>query len=128
MTTIIDPAGTPIPVYNRDGVTVVDIAPDAGSPSTPTPVPHVSKGTICRVTPVRPVPNQGNNPIVVLPGNAEIGDWVELHGIPGEEALGFNVVAASGEAINQTSPVSGNSGEALFFRKIDTALWGAPVR
>lgn len=73
MVTVVDPAGTPIPVYNRSGVTIVEITL-TGLP-TRDQIPAASGTTIVLVSP----PSPDATGAVELPTNADIGDVVEVY-------------------------------------------------
>lgn len=113
MTTVVDPTGTPVPVYNRGGMTIVFLI--GGDESPPTPIPHVSGHTVVVTTPGM----DGNN--YELPTNAEIGDVVEIRG------NGVDVRAAVGESVRGAAGGGGGGatgvGFGTTFRKISATEW-----
>lgn len=117
MTTVIDPAGTPVPVFNRTGIAVVDMAIDIGPSEPIVPIPHFAGTTIARVTATDVGdPDDGG---VELPASAEIGDKVEIAQMSG--SANFRVYAPAGETIDG-SPWA-NVGVFLWLRKIGSTDW-----
>jgi len=81
MTTIVSPASSPVPVYNRSGTTIAGVAGGAVSGASPvgndgTPIPRVSGETIAIVG---ALPTGSSDGVVVLPDDAEVGDKVEVY-------------------------------------------------
>lgn len=111
MTTVVDPTGTPAPVYNKSGTTIVSVeaghAPPPSGPPVPEPIPHQSERTISVVD----LTNNEEN-AVELPSGADVGDVVEVYH-SGETLL--QVMAPSGETIDTTS--------GALFRKTDATTW-----
>jgi hypothetical protein len=121
MTTVVDPSGTPVPVYNRSGVTIVAItANNAGDPSqdNATAIPRHSGLTVALVT----CPDN-NNRAVKLPSDAEIGDVVEVYQMSSSYPA---VYAESGGAtigiLNATDFINVSGG---IFRKVASGRWQA---
>lgn len=113
MTTVIDPGGTPVPVYNRSGTTIVQLAGD--HPSTPTVIPAISGWTV-----VITITGAGGDSYR-LPAGAEIGDIVELHAA---DANAQDLFAPSGETIRGQSSIGLSSmGGSGLFRKFSATQW-----
>jgi hypothetical protein len=116
MTTVVDPSGTPQPIFNRSGVTIVDVVATSGAPAAP--IPHQSGYTIARLT------TSGTSPApeAELPASAEVGDVVEVHYLTNALLL---IAPPSAESFASfgglTEPING--GESATFRKIDPATW-----
>jgi len=107
MVTVIDPAGTPTPVYNRSGKTVVFIS--GGHASTPggigndgTLVPIYSEHTIAVVA------VSGSDHIVTFDTGAQVGDMVTVVAAAGSTA-GPTVFPPVGESIEQSSTSTGTN-------------------
>lgn len=114
MTTIIDPLGNPVIVYNRDGTALIEM--DAPSSST-TDIPRVSGHTIAVVT----VVGTGNAE-VRLPADAEVGDVVEIYNT--SDPWSPIIRAPTGETISTTNPdptVSEQRGKLV--RKLTGGRW-----
>lgn len=137
MTVIIDPLGTPEPVYTRSGTTMQTILANGSTQGDATPITAVSGLTV--VTAVisneffepnteLPVPQRA----VKLPDDAQIGDVVEIHvGIADghESEAQLLVFPASGDTIsklpaNSSVPVN-QIISAASFRKMTATNWKA---
>lgn len=117
MTTVIDPAGTPAPVFNRSGLAIVDVAPAFGGASAV--IPGGFGHVIARVAPTGS-PSAGIAQ-VDLPASAEIGDVVEVHGLYQGSTW---VNAPTGELfINGNALEFAPQSMGRAFQKIDTAIW-----
>lgn len=78
MTTVVDPSGTPVPVYNRSGSTIVEVTAGSISPvNLQTPIPRHTGTTIALVTSTATDNAYG----VELPAGCDIGDVVEIHSV-----------------------------------------------
>jgi hypothetical protein len=112
MTTVVDPLGTPIPSYNKSGITVVHIS--GSSSDSPTPVVSVSGTTIVMVS-------STNGPNVLLPESSDIGDVLELYSADGAQVSAF---APSGVTVNGSqSAASAFSSRGVVFRKTSATNW-----
>src|SRR5262245_45084839 len=102
MTTVLDPGGTPVPVYNQSGTTIDTITANGMTQGTATPIVRYGGTTIVLVH------ITAGDAAVLLPANAEIGDLFEVYCddinlavrlfAPGSDTFlssGGNVVAAS---------------------------------
>jgi len=122
MTTIVDPLGTPVPVYNRSGVAIVSVSATGMSGSDGASIPTVSGHTIvllsCNIGPI------SNNIYAVLPSGTEIGDLLEVYSVDISQGIPL-IVPASGETINSghTDQISMNSGRGALFRKTSSTNW-----
>lgn len=116
MTTIVDPAGTPSPLYNRSGVTIASInaAGEFGGPGSATAITSYSETTVVLVT----APDS-NNFGVVLPSSAEVGDVVEIYYVSGPVAQ-IVIWAPSGDTVNGSSFVQIVNG---IYRKVSSTAW-----
>lgn len=119
MTTVVDPAGSPDPVYNRSGTTIVNLTASgdaSAGPSGATPIVSYSGVTIALVT----IPD-GNNIGVVLPTNAEIGDVVEVNRYQDNSSGStVRVWTPSGVTIVQNTPLQVS---IATYRKISATEW-----
>lgn len=118
MTTIIDPTNSPVIVYNRSGVMIVDVIGNGGNQGSATEIPHVSGTTVAKVTAVL------GNTAVILPDNAEIGDTVEVYSLDESSRLPATVFPPSGERINQVVADASVDVYGGIFRKLSTTRWG----
>jgi len=137
MTTVIDPAGTPVPVYSRSGTTIVPLT--AGlSPAETTSIaqvvgddgveiPSYSQTTVAVVT--CSGSSGAYRVAAVLPVAAEIGDVVEVYPTGSRDARVYPPV---GEAIGSRPASTGAEfesgvGVALLsgtsFRKVSASQW-----
>jgi hypothetical protein len=116
LVTVIDPAGTPVPFYNRSGVTIVEVSGTTGSP--PAPIPAFSGWTVAITTRGA---GGGGWDAYELPSGAEVGDVVEVHSADGNLQ---DLYAPPGETIRGTSSIAlapmGGSG---IFRKYSPTQW-----
>ena len=115
MTTIIDPVDVPVPVYNRSGVTIVEMQADHHSdnppPTSATPIPHVSGHTIAIVTGAF-----GSFQNFVQLPSAEIGDLVEIY-VVGKNTF---IIASPGTTVDGQPTVSVSRG---LYRKVSATSW-----
>jgi hypothetical protein len=116
MTTIIDPNGTPAPVYTRSGTTIQDVIAAGNDLSTATPIVAVSG---CSVVLVATVAFEFEG--VILPDDAQIGDVVEVYNVSGRS---IRVYAPTGETIHSGASmgISPGGGGSLF-RKTTASVW-----
>lgn len=112
MVTVVDPVGTPVPVYNRSGTTVVFL--NGGPAMSPTPIPHVAGYTVAIAT------MSSGNDKVELPSGTEVGDIVEVYL---GSANGGDVFAASGDGFTNIGGGNVSLNAAVFFRKVTSTLW-----
>ncbi len=84
MITVIDSSGTPTPLYNRSGTTIISLVagPSDPYPATWTPVyiPCHTETTIALVT----TDVSNNQGYVILPFDAEFGSFLEVHCVGAE--------------------------------------------
>ncbi len=137
MVSIIDPLGTPTPVYNRSGVTVVTVAagppvdPSVGNSTDAPEIPHLSGHTIAIVTtnPGHLVDNRTQQPIL-LPSNAEVGDVVEVYqdgGPDGRFSLALYAPVGSslgpGFSVNNGTSAFNITVTNIICRKVNATTW-----
>lgn len=123
MTTVVDPLGTPTPIYNRSGVAIIPSLTAQGTTSSDAAIiPTVSGHTVVIVSAAG---HSGYG--VMLPSGADIGDVVELYcaNLNGSAASAILAYAPSGETLN-----SGNSdtvnfipGQGVMLRKVSSTDW-----
>lgn len=120
MTTVVDPAGTPVAIFNKSGTAIIDMAVTMGPSEPLIPIPSLAGKTIVRVTISGPV--GGGDGGLELPSDAEIGDVVEIANISTTYVWGV-AYAPSGETIN--GDTAGQSIPASYMRitKISTTDW-----
>ena len=112
MTTIVDPSGTPVPIYNRDGTTLSSITGDGSVAPT---IQHFSKWDIVLFTAVTgPQGNQLN-----MPSGTDIGDLIEVHALTAAQVV---LIPASGETITGSSSGADVPGDGLL-RKVSSTDW-----
>ena len=124
MVTIVDPNGTPTPIYTRSGTTFETVAGNGTTQGAATQIVSVAGWTVVLVT----MTNDPDNRAVKLPENAPIGDVVEVYA-NGAEGSAATVFAASGDTLFNSgtgSPafvsVTRNTGGTLF-RKVTATEW-----
>lgn len=116
MTTVIDPAGVPIPFFNRGGAAIVDVSPTYGGSSVA--IPRYSGLTIARVTPTGS-PGMGGIQ-VDLPSGADVGDIVEIH--TAQTSAFVNPPAGESFFTGNSQDIAPQF-QGRAFRKIDTSTW-----
>lgn len=102
MTTVVDPLGTPQPVFNRSGTAIVSLNADV----SPGPALPVVAGVLIALVAVL----SGGGQFVQLPSGADIGDVVEVYG---------NTANASWTVLSVMAPF----GETIIFRKVSATNW-----
>lgn len=118
MTTVIDPAGTPVAVFNKSGTAVIDMTISTGDGQPDVAIPYFAGDTIVRVNATF---ISGNAAVggVVLPEDAQIGDHVQIASVG---SASFNYIAPTGETIDGSSSHF-SLGGFIWLRKIDTTDW-----
>jgi len=111
MTTVVSPASSPIPVYNRSGETIVSLT--GGNVSSGNPIgndgvsiPRYSGRTVALMTPQSGA--DGFVGVVVLPSDAEIGDVVEVFCVA--ESSGSGMVAVFPPVSSSIGVLSASTG------------------
>lgn len=119
MTTVVDPGGMPVAIFNKSGKAALDIAISVGPSEPIVPIPHYAGHTIARVA-VTSIgsPEDGG---VELPSAAEIGDVVEVVRIATMVPGPLIVFAPAGETIDGAA--SASMGGFTRFNKVDTTDW-----
>jgi hypothetical protein len=107
MTTVVDPFGTPVPIYNRSGATIIELTAGTASPFDPTPIIRHTGTTIALVTTI----SSGDQTYVTLPDDADIGDLVEVHCMG---AVAVNVLVPTGGPLDSVEAAPNHS---VVFRK-----------
>lgn len=124
MTTVVDPLGTPVPIFNRGGLAIIEVDAVGDTPTSGPIIPAFCGHLIAVIT------STENNYAVRLPTDAEVGDLIEVYLDP-SSAFGAAVVwSQTGEGIGTSSgPSSMSIGSATgaFLRKVTDTLW-FPVR
>jgi len=142
MTTVVDPLGTPVPIYNRSGAAIISMVGGATSGSTvgsgvgddASPIARVSQATIVLV--ITSVVDSHHLVLVRLPDDADIGDVAEVYKDPTSGPSNPIVFPNVGEAIGTLPASTGSNSEAgiqlpsgaalvggIFFRKVSSILW-----
>lgn len=120
MVTVVDPLGTPVPVYNRSGTAIIELP--AGLSVSPTPIPAIAEITVVIVNYIDAV-NDGR--YLILPDDADVGDVIEVY----ENANSSpSIYPPSGETfINGASgPLSiGGNLNGVMFRRVTSTHWSA---
>jgi hypothetical protein len=119
MTTVFDPNGTPIPIYNRSGKAIVPMSINATGTDPNTQLTQVAEVTIFEIDHTNPTPGMGNHAFT-LPANAEVGDecFVEVYG-----GYGADVEPFSGDSISSGQSASITSAAMGHFIKVDSNRW-----
>ncbi len=128
MVTVIDPLGTPTPVYNRAGVTIITMS--AGTAADPCisegapEIPHPTGHTIALVG----TDTAHTQQPIVLPSDAEIGDVVEVYHQPA--VAGLALFPPVGSSFGPSFPVNNGTGSGMYLdvnnvicRKVDGVTW-----
>ena len=119
MVTVVDPLGTPVPVYNRSGTAIVELP--GGLVGAPTLIPTVSKETIVNVTYIDLV-NDGR--YFILPDDVDVGDVIEVYTSVGAAP---QIFPPSGETFLDGGAgaisVSG-AHNSIRFRRVTSTGWG----
>lgn len=113
MVTVVDPGGTPAPVYNRSGTTLQSIAATGTNFAGAAPITAPSGYSVVLITP------SANNDGVILPSGAEIGDVVETYPVGGT----VNVYAPSGETIAGNASLQLSNPFGTLIRKTSATNW-----
>jgi hypothetical protein len=114
MTTVVDPSGTPVPVFNRSGVTIVSVSATGTTQGAAAAISAASGQTIALVT------ISENNTAVKLPSTADIGDLVEVYAFGGT----VKVFPSSGETLNGNSNAQDvQDVYGRLFRKVSATAW-----
>ena len=119
MTTVVDPLGTPVPIFNRSGTAIVRLT-GAGTSSTSGPVIPAICGRVVAL-----IDCTAGNYASQLSPNAEIGDIAEVY-VDRVSTMGGEVFAPSGETINSQSTPSSigiSAGGGVVFRKVSATEW-----
>jgi hypothetical protein len=122
MTTVIDPAGTPVPVYNRSGKTIVSISDSRDGTDPALQLTQYSERTFYEITFTYPGGGSGT-PIAELPSNADVGDEIYIHFTSGAS---MDVAPPSGETLRVSTSTPGSTGgSTIHFIKIASDSWRA---
>lgn len=116
MTTVSSPSSSPVPVYNRGGVTIASVTAD----TTPVPIVRFAGTTVVIVN----GGEDSSSKSVVLPSDAEVGDIVEMYA---DQATinfggGFTFHVDSGSSILDLG-AGGNPDVFCILRKVSATLW-----
>lgn len=115
MVTVVDPGGTPAPVYNRSGVTIQGVSGAGTNFGGATPIVASSGHSIALVSTVT------NDEGVILPDTAEIGDVAEVYRVTDTAAV--RVYPPAGDTLygGGASHLLGSQG--AIFRKTSATRW-----
>lgn len=137
MTTVIDPLGTPIAIFNRSGIAIIPLdgglvpggTTAAGVGNDGTVIPQLAQTTIAIV--LTSITGDGWKTIITLSEDAQIGDVVEVYLAPGSTTSGAifppvgqaidNMSVSTGTNTGVSSAVDDSTGRR--FRKISATLW-----
>lgn len=124
MTTVVDPAGTPVPIFTRSGTTIVEVLASGTTQGSGALIPNASGYTVA----VCKTDNNGGKNAVVLPTSAEIGDLVEIHAValPATGGVNLFVFPPSGETIDEgaaNAAAGWNGPYSRLFRKMSATGW-----
>lgn len=118
MVTVIDPSGTPVPVYNRGGMTIAEMNASQSSPA-----PQISAVASHTIVVLTTLSNSVN--LVQMPSGCDIGDLVEFYVRDETGAEGAaNLYPAAGESIlGQSGGGFSTAGDGTVLRKITATQW-----
>lgn len=123
MITVVDPGGTPVPVYNKGDQTVVQVNATGSNKGGAASWTRYSRHTILLATSTSD-PGGGDHQGVALPTNADIGDVVEIYNVTSSN-LSINVYPGGSDTMNGGSggmqAIQFNKG--LLFRRITATDW-----
>lgn len=117
MVTVVDPNGTPSPIYTRSGTTIDTVIPAGTTQGTATPIVTVCGRSII-VCPNYVAENAG----VILPSSVDIGDVVEFY----YEGYPVKIYPDSGSQINTHGsdvPIQPGGNGNILIRKITSDQW-----
>jgi len=117
MTTVVDPSGSPVVIFNRSGTAIVTVTAGGTSQGTATAIPRVCGITVAVATYGAMTSN------LRLPDDAEVGDCVEVH-MEGDGPA-VQVYPESGATINGNSANTSVGMLHAIFRKTAAATWFA---
>lgn len=127
MTTVLNPTGTPTPIYNRSGTTVAEMTVDMSSPGIHD-ISALSTKTIVVATITNPDLQLDRG--FRLPASRDVGDVVEIYV---SELSQYFIHAPSGEGVRQANGSYGafrSVGGPATFTKVTSTMWvpffGAP--
>ncbi len=124
MTTVIDPNGTPVPVYNKSGTTIQNITANGTTQGSGTVISAPSACTAVLVT-----VTSGGGDAVVLPNSIDIGNVVEIYATG---AYDTQVFPASGHSIGDNAANASiyagrcsnqNGSGGRIFRRMTATMW-----
>ena len=125
MTTVVDPSGTPSPVYNKSGTTVIEMAATGLNQAGAAPIVALSGHTVVLATPSADENGDHTGDGVALPSAAVIGDVVEVY--IGTVNLFVKVYPPSGNNLNLASngvvKVDRGTAPGAIFRKVTSNGW-----
>ncbi len=121
MTAIIDPNGTPVPVYSKSGTTIQNITANGTTQGSGTVISAPSEWTVILAT------TSVGNDAIVLPDSTDIGNVVEVYA---NGSYDVNVFPASGHSIGDngtnaavySAKSTGYRGGRLF-RRMTATTW-----
>lgn len=118
MTTVVDPAGTPSPIYSRSGTTIYGLTAQ-GTDGTTTAVISIFSGTTVVL-----VTTDSLNNAVLLPSGVEVGSVVEIYKIGDTAGTAF-AFTSSGDTMNDGSEfiVGATTPSGLRLRKTTSTNW-----
>ena len=117
MVTVLDPGGTPIPVYSPDGVTLSAINANGTTQGSATQVVRYTSTTVVVVT------ISSGNDAVELPSSAAIGDLVEVY-LDDPGGIGIRLFTPGSETFVFGGNVANTVTKNLYCRKFSSSVWG----
>lgn len=121
MTTVVDPNGTPVPIYNRSGKVVLPPM-YCGPENEPTAMPSVAEVTIVTVIPKVPSDGDRHIRLPALSDGVDIGDVIEVYGVD----IAPFIFPPDGEAYlgDGTGAITLNTARnSIRFRRVDSSHW-----
>lgn len=116
MTTILDPGGSPSPIYNKDGTTIDAVACAGLNAAGSAAIVRYAQVTVVVAT------TSVNNRGLHLPTDAEIGDVVEVYQDTQDPVA--VVYPVTGSLILSFGSGGTGVGSGASFRKVTSDTWG----
>lgn len=116
MTTVLDPFGSPVVIFNKTGLSIFEVSANGNDGTNPAVISSVSSVMVVNI-----ILNSGNTD-VELPDNADIGDTIEMYSDGG----GARIYPASGDSIEGFSPYYehlGSKVKPVVMRRYSSTHW-----
>lgn len=116
MTTVTDPGGTPVVIYNRDGVTIDSITAAGTNSASAAVIPRYCAHSVIIASSA-----SGSGDGIRLSSSSEVGDVVEIYwDLNTGQGL---VYPPTGESINNAGSNVSSSAQRHLLRKVSATEW-----